>query len=419
MFSKKFWENFVREYWKKQPGVFHSVHQPLIQTEEQIYEGLLDVSATLREGKVATIRFYIEHSSLQVNLLEYLPLPADGSLTNYLQRIRGKVDNRSFALVTNKFHLHQPNLWLCLRQIFYEFYLLVGIPEDTVVAAFVGNYATTPFGVHTDSDSTFYFILKGHKRVHLWPYEFAKEHNAPWPQRVAGGSTDYLRYLDEAITLEGNPGDLLYWPAHYWHVAESDDCDSVTLSIGMPKPSSCFVGDMLAEKIRERIPNYTEMMHSVLMSPAMYDKLVLPAPIVRAKKEYENTLSNMNDDLQEHWLNRISSLGYRYVPTPRTWVSLLDHDWLTAIPGSLVCFQRAEQEFLCSSLGHSFRLPYHPKLKDLLNCIAKGGRWQVIELFKKYTDEALTERGLRTLLEKLNSLRVISVEKCDRPQTAL
>jgi ribosomal protein L16 Arg81 hydroxylase len=418
MSDKEFWKMFVDKYWKKHPAVFSNICQFSPQVERQVYEGLLNASNMFCDGIHAAIRFYIEHSSLRADLYKYLPLKADGSITEYIERIRHKVNHRDFALVVNNFQVHQPQLWLDLRRFFLEFYRIVGIPEDTLFALFIGDYTKTPFGIHTDLDNTFYFIVKGKKRFYLWPYEFAKQHNAPWPQSFAGGSTDYSRYLDQAITIEGKAGDLLYLPSKSWHVAESDPGDSAALSIGIPKMGNSFVREVLTKRIEEITLNPTERMHPVsLPSKVGQDDsiFILPDSIEKTKETYNRTV--LDKILLEEWLNRISSLGYRNVPAPCLWTNLSSSDWITASPGVLI-YLRQEEEILCSAHGHFFRIPYHPKLFELLQSIGKGGRWQVTELLNQYSDNSsmteqitLTERGLQTFLEKILTLRAISVER--------
>lgn len=82
-------------------------------------------------------------------------------------------------------------------------------------------------------------VIRGPKRMLVWPYEALLEH-------VSDPDTD-LRYegwdLDEldpaglrgqATVLDGDSGDLLYWPASYWHVAEADERQlSLTLNLSV------------------------------------------------------------------------------------------------------------------------------------------------------------------------------------------
>lgn len=418
MSNREFWKIFVDKHWKKHPAVFSNACQFSPQAEKLVYEGLLHASNMFCNDIHAAIRFYIEHSSLRADVCKYLPSEADGSITGYIERIRHKVKHRDFALVINYFQVHQPQLWLDLRRFFWEFYRIVGIPEDTLFALFIGDYTKTPFGIHTDLDNTFYFIVKGKKRFYLWPYEFAKQHNAPWPRSFAGGSTDYSRYLDQAITIEGKAGDLLYLPSKSWHVAESDHGDSVALSIGIPKMGNSFVREVLTKKTEQIALDPDERMHFVsLPSKAGQDNsaFILPDSIEKTKEIYDRNI--LDEILQEEWLNRISSLGYRNVPAPRPWINLSPSDWITASVGALIYHQQ-EEEILCSAHGHSFRIPYHPKLLTLLQFIGKGGRWQVTELLNQYSDnsdmteqKSLTERGLQTFLEKIYTLRAISVER--------
>src|SRR5207245_3009425 len=92
------------------------------------------------------------------------------------------------------------------------------------VELFVSNNRLTPFGIHRDPASNFTLVVQGRKRMRLWPEAF-------FTRRPPMDAESYAAHLGQALTLEGEPGDLLYWPSSYWHVAESDGDLSVTMNI--------------------------------------------------------------------------------------------------------------------------------------------------------------------------------------------
>lgn len=97
-----------------------------------------------------------------------------------------------------------------------ELYGVLGLPSGGVeLIAFWGDYPVTPFGAHQDfEDAVFFHLGPGPKTMHLWDPEVFVE--------LAGSSAethDFERYLDHACSFELAPGDVLFHPRNWFHVA--------------------------------------------------------------------------------------------------------------------------------------------------------------------------------------------------------
>ena len=105
----------------------------------------------------------------------------------------------------------------------------VGLPlSGAITTLFHGSYEHSPVGVHRDRFATFMFGLKGRKRMRFWD-------ERPWTEPVSS-VLDYERHLGTSFTAEVGPGDLLYWPANYYHVGESATGQPATsVNIGVPR----------------------------------------------------------------------------------------------------------------------------------------------------------------------------------------
>ncbi len=79
-----------------------------------------------------------------------------------------KLKGQRFALVLNGSFLgHDAQLWMRMRNLLHGLLAQVPTPES-LSAIFLGNYESTPFGVHKDDKSNFQFVIEGRKRMHLW-----------------------------------------------------------------------------------------------------------------------------------------------------------------------------------------------------------------------------------------------------------
>ncbi len=103
--------------------------------------------------------------------------------------------------------MHDEQFWLRVREFLSGIYQFIGMPvEATEASVFLGNYEKTPFGLHKDTCSMFMFVVAGRKRIRAWPDEYFRG-----KENVAN-TLDYEQFLNDAVTLEGGPGDVIYWP---------------------------------------------------------------------------------------------------------------------------------------------------------------------------------------------------------------
>ncbi len=143
-----------------------------------------------------------------------LPTDEDGSFDAYDARLAARLDGRRHALVVNGFHAFDPALWSRERAFFDPLWRAVGLPlTGAITTLFHGTYEHSPVGVHKDRFATFMFGLRGRKRMRFWP-------RRPWDEAVST-KTDYARHTAASVYADVGPGELLYWPADYYHVGES------------------------------------------------------------------------------------------------------------------------------------------------------------------------------------------------------
>src|SRR5262249_19781349 len=99
--------------------------------------------------------------------------------------------------------------------------------EKAEAVVFLRNHEATSFGVHRDEASVFLLPVEGCKRILAWP-----------PGELEAGevrfaSLDYEAHRGRALVMEGEPGDVLYWPSSHWHVGESVTPWSASISLGI------------------------------------------------------------------------------------------------------------------------------------------------------------------------------------------
>jgi hypothetical protein len=237
MLNLDFWKDFSRRFWEKEPVVIRNAFSPTLVRGEQLFALLKAICARYRpspgrrsemsgtsESRRVEVRVWIDNSLVQTDLGMWLPTELDDSYLRYIDRTQLACSGRSFSMMLNRLHVHEPGLWEGFRKFFHQLYEFVGPPPGGADSdVMIGRYVCTGFGVHLDSASNFTLVVEGNKTILAWPNEF-------FPPGMAQ-TIRYEQYRDSAYVLSAQKGDVIYWPSSFWHVGESYPEPSMTLQL--------------------------------------------------------------------------------------------------------------------------------------------------------------------------------------------
>lgn len=419
--SSDFWAGFVERHWERSPLVIEKPFPTPLATPAEIFQSLLNASDQYRAGdRSFEPRFHIDHALLRADIGKHIPESNDGSIAAYAERMTRKIEGRQFGLVLNDYQLHDAQFWLRVREFLSGLYQFIGMPaEATEASVFLGNYEKTPFGLHKDTCSMFMFVVEGRKRIRAWPDEYFRG-----KENVAN-TLDYEQFLNDAVTLEGDPGDVIYWPSSYWHVGESVGGLSLCLNLVL-----CVEVEPYAEVLKHA-GRLIRARHGVTDNPQSYrfdsnnpQETAGTVPVIMERAA--NALKEVGHDpeleqaLKVAWLNRVTGFGFNIVPPPLPWRKLADDDLVRGDQRYPVAwFPAGEDEIICSANGHAFSITGHPNVPRLLGRLNSGTQCRVSNLTGEYSRSVkvgnvefeATPEDIRMLLEKLWSLRVITVAR--------
>ncbi len=426
-FTTEFWERFVERHWEKTPLLIKQPFAAQLLSASELFAALAQASEQYRaEGRQlrppydrgAKLRFCIEHSVLMTDVEKRLPEAGDESLESYARRIEPLLAGREFELIINQLQSYSFEMWARLREFLRGLYERVGIPAENADAAiFIRNQKRTGFGLHKDKAGVFMFVLKGRKRMLLWPYETfsAKEEIV--------STLDYGEFLDRALVLEGQPGDVIYWPSTYWHIGESDGDLSASVSVGLRLNYAPFA---------DVIKHVTHMVERQLgasgradlyrFEPARLQQTAAELPprldaAIRAVRE-AGCDQSLEQTLKLGWLNRVTGYGFASVPAPRPPRTLADDEIVCGQPEyPVVCVPLNEDRWACSANGHSFTTPTTHHLPLLIDSLNTGIPRRAGSLLAEFatTTETGDRELLRHVLEKLHSLRAVELITSKEP----
>jgi len=417
--SCAFWTNFVQQHWGKTPLLLKQPFATPFATSDEVFRGLVRACHRERAGEVhLPLQFFNEQAfSCGVNIEEYLPESDDTSIVGYAERMTQKMEGQRFAFVLNGSFLgHDAQLWMRMRNFLHG--LLEQIPaQESHSAIFLGNYASTPFAVHKDNRANFQFIIEGDKRIHLWRDEYVRN------EKELQGTHHYENFLDDAITLEGEPGDVFYWPSSCWHVGECVGGLSVCLTVGL-RPLAGPLADVwsrIGKTVEEGLKALNPANNDHLNSDPFQQSTETISTVVKIATEALHEVSQNRDleqTLRALQLNRMASYGWTEIPLPRSWKTLADDETVCGDSRYQILWLAAENhQIIVSANGHSFTIPADSRIIRLIERLNYGAPLRVKSLVEEHAGttrfadveyEAEPE-GIRALLEKLYSLHAITI----------
>lgn len=314
--SSDFWAKFVGEYWDRKPGVFEKVlSRPLLSSEE-LLQGLYRMARQLVQkadeppGGRSFYRLFV--SNRLVNPPEYRRfLPRGKSLQEYSSAIGQSVGGETFAIVINEFQTCSPTLWERVQQFVRPLIESVGIPSQLVeTAVFMGTYQSTPFGIHQDlGNGVLTFAVEGQKRFLLWPPEYFDSKNP-------GGTflkPDPKTYRADALEIEIEPGDMMYWPPNWYHTSYSEETDlHACFSIGFWKRID--LASTVAEAARELLAK--NLGNSTYYDGYWQSDENLPGELASTLAALREIVvsDQLERRLHQRWLERCHACGFNRVP---------------------------------------------------------------------------------------------------------
>ncbi|XXY44220.1 cupin-like domain-containing protein [Sorangium sp. So ce269] len=405
------WERFVADCWDAdRPAV---LRQPLAQplaTPGDLLHMFRGIADRFRSGAPAGgLLFCIEYASKVTEIARHLPDARDASLDAWAARTSEELGGRRFALVAHAPHVASFEHWSRARSFTRGLGAatsLEGYLIDTEI--FVGDYLVTPQGVHVDATNAFSFVVQGRKRMLVWPpHVFAGSPHKRSP-RSMGGSTyiddlDYAPYRSQAVVLEGEPGDVLYWPATWWHVGESTGGLAATFNISV---------------LRGQLPMYVAQKR--LADPATQaelaglagverqaqgdlDALVGRSVEVLAGGESERRLRRW---LTRFWMNHLTGARFATPPAPRAGVSMSVRLVVRADPRYPIRWRAVEDATVISANGHAIELPGGSGAGVLIDELNRGEPASVAALLERHAGIPVAE--VRALLKWLLEVQALT-----------
>jgi hypothetical protein len=338
----------------------------------------------------------------QFPIIDWVPESDGTTLGEYATRIEQRVGDGVSGVMVSEVQALDWTICKRTMSFLYELQRRVGAPLGGATLDLF--HATTQAGftlLHKDSQDVITFILRGFKRFYLWPFEHFRNEAGLLPAQSLGASMldhiDWRSHVDHAVVIEGRPGDVLYWPAAWWHVAESTEGGATTLALGLMHEGNPFQAATAAiAALEAEGVSIAERSHGAHVDVLQeLDARMEMTTCVSSDPRFQRAFAAAE-------LGRITGCGLRELPpmlAPRP-IGEADTIALSA-PGGVALVQRGN-DLVWSACGRSFTCPNIAEIRKLLELLPQQASWRVASLLDEVVP--VDAEGARIKLRAVLSL---------------
>ena len=371
--DKSVWRDFTKTYWNQKPTVIRAPFRNPIVTPAEVFGALVKATRRLR-GPTDDLSIHLDTARVLLNtdLDRWLPRAEDASIQRYLARIKCTPKGRQFSIFVRDFQLDLGWVFISrLQQFLKGFYEIEGVPpERAEVDLFFGNYLRTHSGVHRDSADVFCFVVDGRKRFRAWPAD-----TIPSGSPLTG-PTRYAHFLKRSVCLEGEPGDIIYWPSSYWHVAESGGWMGSSLSLALHYGTGIAHTFSRGFEAGARQILRGNLIGSLPFSNRRVSHLASIAERVSRESD------GLTRGLMRFWMERITGYGFVRIPRVPGRVPWKVDKAVRANPASRILFKRYNKELVISANGRSFVASYSREAVQMMRTLTRGHVCEMADLLR-------------------------------------
>ena len=313
-------DRFITEYWGRRPAVLRVPHSASLLSGDHYFSTAVAAADAHRAGRLTDpgdVRLLLDH----------------GTVTpGYARRLLPRADDHDLA----------------------------------------GQYREAPSRLHKDTADVFTLVLTGTKRIWAWPYEVLADHAPPdGRHRQVNLDIDYRDHLTEGIRLEGRPGDMLYWPAPYWHCAELDGVLHASLHLANYRDGNPI--RTLRDLVDTALDSYATDNWREHRRYDHHDPATGVEELAGPLTALNRVVAELEPRWQAKWLRRVTSGNFEVVPPLRKGFDLGPADTVRlAGPYPIVLVPVDDRTDHCAANGHVFRVPHHVGVHEVVRHLNTG-----------------------------------------------
>jgi hypothetical protein len=366
--NPEFWKEFQARHWRPRvPAVLRQPFRNFPFSEALLLRALQEFELGLRNGdhRKQCLVSVGDKETAPRRPLKKLFQQQSHSLQALERSCNQIFEKKNFGLMVTNMHAVDPGIWTAVAAFLQDARHCIDFPVPRAfMDLFYGRYSSSFTGLHKDTQEIFAFVVRGKKRMLAWPFEYflpiVKGLNSGhrfFNKRLA---IDHRKYRKDAVVLDAEAGDVIYWPSDYWHVSEARSRNfSAMLSLGILR-TDFVLSEGSQSEFRQKLMNARagadDLSGHSLLSQDMTDVMDSPDP---AK--------------QLRW---VTGFGFEVggplaAPSrsvPKTGLRIVKNH------SSLILWhiEKKKREITVASGGHSIVMPPSVESVALLKAIASG-----------------------------------------------
>lgn len=362
-------ERFVREGWERGIARMPGATGTALVSEGELFCALVETGRHSAEDEASRYVVWVG-GELQEDPEAFAAKAEDGSLAGYIARLTGLAGEREFTVLLPNPHRYDSTVRGRVRDFVKVLAKYSGIPCGGFDSGiFLGRYGKTPFGVHRGQMSVLTFPVLGTKRFLTWPRPYGEQHSD------MQDSLNYEHHVPTSTVLTATPGDIAYWPADYWHIADGPVAVSAALNIGLwwDRPALDVSLHVFAESLSNdegAEPDARECFNR----DAAPGSSALEQALERIARAAQSATTRAQIELR--WLSVLSAFGMRDTFPTRP-ISFEPH--LTAVRAKLLAGDMIHTARLSTGrlgvalLGHAIAVDPESGIADDITRLNRGG----------------------------------------------
>jgi hypothetical protein len=358
-----FWNGFVRRFWSRRPTVIRQPFAKAIVSPAEVFAAMVAATARLQTDD-HDFALTIDGVRVGADVERWLPRKRDRSLDRLATRIANGLPGSAFTVFARAFQVELGwDFWTRLRRFLAPLYTLAGVPAHRAeVDLFAGNYQQSRRGIHLDSADVFCFVIEGRKRMRVWPGSTFPDGGYWYGFSGAG------KHLSRSTCLDGEPGDILYWPSSYWHVGESRGGLVSTLSLGLyPRdPLAATVGRLMEAEAGRELGDE----RFIGSLPTLVERLEAASP--RALRAFARASEHLPVALLRRRMEQVTGYAFEELPVPPARGRLRTSSIVAAEPGFPIFCRSVGRSTIIAANGRSITLPRSKDLQGLIDALNSG-----------------------------------------------
>jgi hypothetical protein len=397
-----FWSELA-PYWNTSPRLIAKpFSQPLV-TEQEFLAILIEWSRRARAGKTSADVAMIDADAL--------PSSRHETLAEAEQYISDRWDMDWYLYVPDRIQQYNGEIWERVVELLTPAIRRQGgLPSGGMtLELFFGKYRSTPTGIHIDSSDNLAFITRGPKRLIFWPAQrFTAKFSIPPhnPRHRRALTSRYEDHLTDALIIDAEAGDVVYWPKDYWHIGASQETWSgmVTVPMWWTAPPSSLARTVLTGALNIDGDHQPYSVDTDDLAAAALD---VPSALEDAVTQMKSALNTKLElTAKVVWAKFVTSFGFGTPPAPLPAPDVTDSTrFRVKYPIASVPLGRAHLFVAC---GHSTLVRSKP-LWEISSHLHVGSEHTVADLYRLTRELASGSGPLETLIGELVSFRALEV----------